>query len=221
MKFIVFAHHYEVMDAIEDSIVKKKISYIRVDGQIDSGKRYEAVRKFQNDPNCLVGILALTASSQGITLTAASTVVFAEMNWTPGIMVQAEDRCHRIGQNKSVNVYYCYGENTVDGMIYPRLKLKSEVFANILDGKQTEFNIENDEDVPLPQDMSEEDRKRLEKEAKLIERTIVQDEANRLQQTNISDFFFGSGMSSSKASTCAGETPIETTEVTTECQTLS
>ena len=87
MKFIVFAHHYEVMDAIEDSIVKKKISYIRIDGQIDSGKRYEAVRKFQNDPNCLVGILALTASSQGITLTAASTVVFAEMNWTPGIMV--------------------------------------------------------------------------------------------------------------------------------------
>lgn len=58
-------------------------------------------------------------------------------------------------------------------MIYPRLKLKSEVFANILDGKQTEFNIENDEDVPLPQDVSEEDAKRLEKEAKLIERTIV------------------------------------------------
>ena len=82
----------------------------------------------------MVGVLALTASSQGITLTAASTVVFAEMNWTPGIMVQAEDRCHRIGQNKSVNVYYCYGDNTVDGMIYPRLKLKSEVFANILDG---------------------------------------------------------------------------------------
>ena len=46
MKFIVFAHHYEVMDGIEDSIVKKKISYIRIDGQIDSGKRYEAVRKF-------------------------------------------------------------------------------------------------------------------------------------------------------------------------------
>ena len=58
-------------------------------------------------------------------------------------------------------------------MIYPRLKLKSEVFANILDGKQTEFNIENDEDVPMPQDVSEEDAKRLEKEAKLIERTIV------------------------------------------------
>ena len=72
-----------------------------------------------------------------------------------------------------MNVYYFYGENTVDGMIYPRLKLKSEVFANILDGKQTEFNIENDETVPLQEDISEEEQKRLEKEAKLIERTIV------------------------------------------------
>lgn len=145
-KFIVFAHHYEVLDQIEDSMVKKKIQYIRIDGQVDTGKRYEAVRKFQTNPNIMVGILSLTASSQGITLTAASTVVFAEMNWTPGIMVQAEDRVHRIGQVASVNVYYCYGENTVDTMIYPRLKLKSEVFANVLDGKQTEFKIDNDEE---------------------------------------------------------------------------
>jgi len=69
------------------------------------------------------------------------------MNWTPGIMVQAEDRCHRIGQANSVNVYYLFGENTVDAMIYPRLKLKSEVFANVLDGKKTEFQIENEDNI--------------------------------------------------------------------------
>jgi hypothetical protein len=45
-----------------------------------------------------------------------------------------------------VNVYYLFGENTVDALIYPRLKLKSEVFANVLDGKTTEFRIENDEE---------------------------------------------------------------------------
>lgn len=44
-----------------------------------------------------------------------------------------------------MNVYYLYGENTVDTMIYPRLKLKSEVYANILDGKETEFKIEGEE----------------------------------------------------------------------------
>ncbi len=45
-KFIVFAHHLEVLDQIEDSVVKKKIQYIRIDGRIDKAKRYEAVRKF-------------------------------------------------------------------------------------------------------------------------------------------------------------------------------
>jgi SWI/SNF-related matrix-associated actin-dependent regulator of chromatin subfamily A-like protein 1 len=151
VKFIVFAHHYEVMDQIEDAVVKKRINYIRIDGQIEATKRYEAVRRFQTDSNILVGILSLTASSQGITLTAATTVVFAEMNWTPGLMVQAEDRCHRIGQVNSVNVYYLFGEETVDAVIYPRLKLKSEVFASVLDGARTEFTMleDNDEEVQV------------------------------------------------------------------------
>jgi SWI/SNF-related matrix-associated actin-dependent regulator 1 of chromatin subfamily A len=63
VKFIIFAHHYDVMDAIEDFVVKKKVAYIRIDGQIEATKRYEAVRRFQQDPNVMIGILALTASS--------------------------------------------------------------------------------------------------------------------------------------------------------------
>jgi len=46
----------------------------------------------------------------------------------------------------SVNVYYLFGENTVDAMIYPRLKLKSEVFASVLDGAETDFKIENEDE---------------------------------------------------------------------------
>lgn len=88
--------------------------------------------------------MSLTASCTGITLTAASTVVFAEMTWTPGIMVQAEDRAHRIGQVQSVNIYYLIGENTLDAMIYPRLKLKSQVFSNVLDNKETDFEIHDE-----------------------------------------------------------------------------
>ena len=50
-------------------------------------------------------------------------------------MIQAEDRAHRIGQASSVSVYYLYGEDTIDSLIYPRLRLKSEVIANVVDGK--------------------------------------------------------------------------------------
>jgi len=43
---MIFGHHYEVLDAIESTVTNKKISHIRIDGKIDSTKRYEAVRKF-------------------------------------------------------------------------------------------------------------------------------------------------------------------------------
>ena len=86
-KFIIFAHHFEMLDAIEDQVVRKKVSHVRIDGRIEVQKRYEAVKKFQLEPECLIAILSLTACSTGITLTASSTVVFAEMCWTPGVMV--------------------------------------------------------------------------------------------------------------------------------------
>ncbi len=144
MKFIVFAHHYEVLDQIEDLMLKSLTSYIRIDGQICMDKRYEAVLKFQTDPKCFVAILSLTSSSQGITLTAANTVVFAELTWTPGLMIQAEDRVHRIGQVKCVSVYYMIGEGTLDSLIYPRLKLKSSVISSVIDsGCPKTFEITN------------------------------------------------------------------------------
>ena len=192
-KFLIFAHHYDVLDAIEEAVIKKKISHIRIDGKIETTKRYEAVRKFQTDPECLVAVLSLTASCTGITLTAASTVVFAEMNWTPGIMVQAEDRAHRIGQVASVNVYYLFGENTLDAMIYPRLKLKSEVFANVVDGKGTDFRIENEDEARQQIQRKFEERKnngKVMQKFEKISQQIQLQQGLEMQQTNISDFFF-------------------------------
>jgi len=50
-------------------------------------------------------------------------------------MVQAEDRAHRIGQAQSVTVYYLCAEDSIDNLIYPRLRLKSEVISSVIDGK--------------------------------------------------------------------------------------
>ena len=71
-----------------------------------------------------VALLSITAAGTGLTLTAASIVVFTEMHWTPSIMVQAEDRAHRIGQEKSVNCYYLFAKGTLDPNIYRKLQKK-------------------------------------------------------------------------------------------------
>ena len=71
--------------------------------------RKKHVRSFQDNFHIRAAVLSIMAANVGITLTAASTVVFAEMHWTPSQLVQAEDRAHRIGQRSCVNVHYLIG----------------------------------------------------------------------------------------------------------------
>jgi len=56
----------------------------------------------------------------------ASVVVFAEYTWTPGDLVQAEDRAHRIGQASSVNIYMLHVKNSIDDLIWQKLQSKLE-----------------------------------------------------------------------------------------------
>ena len=79
IKMLVFAHHFDVLNAIEDEVKKMKLKYIRIDGKVEVNKRYESVKQFQEDKSVKIGILSLTAAGVGFTLTAASTVIFAEV----------------------------------------------------------------------------------------------------------------------------------------------
>jgi hypothetical protein len=84
------------------------------------------------DPVCRIAVLSILAAGQAITLTAASTVVFAELHWTPGLLLQAEDRAHRIGQTAAVvRVEYVLGSGTVDELLVPLLRKKLGVLGEL------------------------------------------------------------------------------------------
>lgn len=74
------------MDQYEFHLMKLKLNYVRIDGQTSAEKKHEHIQTFQRDESCTIALLSIMATYQGITLTAASTVVFAEFYWTPGIM---------------------------------------------------------------------------------------------------------------------------------------
>lgn len=129
-KLLVFAHHTDVLDGIE-AAVKSKIgsNYIRIDGKTNSEQRHFFCRKFQFNDEIRVAILSITAANAGLDLSAANLVVFAELFWNPGILTQAEDRAHRIGQQDVVCVQYLVAAGTSDDYLWPMIQQKLDVLG--------------------------------------------------------------------------------------------
>ncbi|XP_064465934.1 SWI/SNF-related matrix-associated actin-dependent regulator of chromatin subfamily A-like protein 1 [Ornithodoros turicata] len=128
-KFLCFAHHQNVMDEICELLTNKTCSHIRIDGKTLPETRKQLCDKFQYDETCKVAVLSITAANAGITLSAASLVVFAELFWNPGILTQAEDRAHRIGQQNCVIVQYLVAKGTADDYIWPLVQKKLDILS--------------------------------------------------------------------------------------------
>ncbi len=117
-KCVVFAHHREVLDAVME---KYGNAAVRFDGSTSLTNRQAAVDRFQIDSECRVFAASIRAAGLGITLTASSHVVFAEIDWSPFIVSQAEDRLHRIGQTESVLVQHIVLEGSIDALMARRI----------------------------------------------------------------------------------------------------
>lgn len=106
-------------------------------------KRHDLVQQFQENNQIRIALLGISATGLGLTLTAASTILFAEMHWTPAIMLQAEDRAHRIGQVNSVNCHYLYGSGTLDDKLYAKLEYKLGIVSEMIDGSRKDLEVES------------------------------------------------------------------------------
>ncbi|XP_062516271.1 DNA annealing helicase and endonuclease ZRANB3-like isoform X2 [Corticium candelabrum] len=134
-KCLVFAHHLVVQRAIAEVFVKERIGFVHIYGEVPAHKRQEYVKRFQEDAETRVALLSLKAANTGLTLTAATHVVFTELYWNPGDLLQAEDRCHRIGQHQSVHIHYLIGKGSLDELLWLMLCRKVVVTSTTLNGK--------------------------------------------------------------------------------------
>ncbi|XP_036396711.1 DNA annealing helicase and endonuclease ZRANB3 [Megalops cyprinoides] len=142
LKFLVFAHHLTMLQACTEAVIEAKARYVRIDGSVPSSERIQLVHQFQNDPDTRVAILSIQAAGQGLTFTAATHVVFAELYWNPGHVKQAEDRAHRIGQTSSVHVHYLIAKGTFDTIMWGMLNRKETVTGSTLNGKKEYLKAE-------------------------------------------------------------------------------
>jgi SWI/SNF-related matrix-associated actin-dependent regulator of chromatin subfamily A-like protein 1 len=134
-KVIVFGHHKEVLSSIDEYVrTKLKTRTIKIDGTTAQQLRQGFCTDFQTDPAVRVAVLSITAAGVGLTLTAASMVVFAELYFNPGSLLQAEDRAHRIGQRDCVMVKYLLARGTIDDEMWDMVHKKLKVVGRSLTG---------------------------------------------------------------------------------------
>ena len=138
-KLIVFCYLKEVVQ-----ILKKEFKgAVSVTGDDNAQQKQLAVDKFQNDEKCKLIILNYKSGGVGLTLTAASNVLFVEFPWTAADCVQAEDRAHRNGQKNAVNCVYLLGEGTIDEYMYKLIQTKKTISDGVTgtDDEVAESNV--------------------------------------------------------------------------------
>jgi len=133
-KLVVFAVHRFVIDALMEKFSKIAV---KIDGSVSLSERNKAVEAFQGNDKIRLFVGNIKAAGVGLTLTASSNVVFLELPWTPGDLSQAEDRCHRIGQKDSVNIYFLLAPDTIEERLAHILDSKRKVLDAVLDGEIT------------------------------------------------------------------------------------
>lgn len=146
-KVIVFSQFTNTINTISEMLGQEKrasaygdkqeaIKCVTLTGQHNQDERQHAVDSFQKDDETKVFIANIIAGGVGITLTQASIVMFADMEWSPEIHSQAEDRAHRIGQEGTVNVYYYVLADTIEEDIVDILERKKSLIRAVMDGTQ-------------------------------------------------------------------------------------
>lgn len=148
-RVLIFTQMTRVLDILEDFMVMRGYKYCRIDGNTDYDIREESIDAF-NAPNSekFCFILSTRAGGLGINLQTADTCILYDSDWNPQADLQAQDRCHRLGQKKPVSVYRLVSENTVEEKIVERAQQKLKLDAMVVQqGRLKEKDKVSKEDI--------------------------------------------------------------------------
>lgn len=129
---VVFARHR----AVQEAVLARFPDAAHLLGRDSAEAREAAVRAFQAPDGPPLIVCATRVAGQGITLTRASNVAFLELEWTPALHDQAEDRCHRIGQRDAVTAWYLLAAGTIDETMAELIERKRGIVSAVTDGRR-------------------------------------------------------------------------------------
>ena len=130
-KIVVIARFIPEIHAIGKLLTKKGIRYAQISGEIKD--RDAQVAAFQNDPRVTVFIGQIATAGLGITLTAASTMVFYSMDYSMSNYEQTRARIHRVGQRQPCTYIHLVAKGTVDEKVLQALRDKANLAKTLVD----------------------------------------------------------------------------------------
>jgi len=142
-RILIFSQFKIMLDILEDYLDLREFKHERIDGSITGSKRQMAIDRFQAKESLdssFIMLLSTRAGGVGINLTAADTCIIYDSDWNPQNDLQAQARCHRIGQTKSVKVYRLLSRKSYEMQMFHMSSLKMGLDQAVLQG------IENNSD---------------------------------------------------------------------------
>ncbi|XP_015792513.1 SWI/SNF-related matrix-associated actin-dependent regulator of chromatin subfamily A containing DEAD/H box 1 [Tetranychus urticae] len=132
-RVLIFSQFTMMLDIMEEYLKIRKHEFLRLDGQTKVSDRLNLIDQFTDDTKIFVFLLSTRAGGLGINLTSANVVIIHDIDFNPYNDKQAEDRCHRVGQDAPVEIYRLISENSVEEGILKicdeKLKLGQDIYV--------------------------------------------------------------------------------------------
>lgn len=137
-KILLFSQFVSMLEILQDYCTYRGYNFCLLHGSMSLQERTEEIKHFNSSEDAFIFLISTKAGGLGLNLAAADTVIIYDSDWNPQGDIQAQDRCHRIGQNRPVVVYRLVIPNTVDEKIIERANAKRKLEKVII--KKGRFN---------------------------------------------------------------------------------
>ena len=138
-KAIIYSHHHAMINALDSFFNQLEMNHIVITGKTDPSERSILIQQFKTNPEINIALLTALTLSSGVTLNEASIVIFTEFEFTASLHLQCEDRVHRIGQEKDVDIFYLHAPGSIDDRLWDILETKLRTLGQIITSEITSF----------------------------------------------------------------------------------
>lgn len=149
-KTILFLKHQTLMKAVEQFLDENGFSnrYISISGQTDMKDRPALIARFRDMENdCMFAVLTSGSCATGLNITPIRRMIFLELDWSPSTLDQCECRIRRIGGAQHLQYFYIICEDSLDEMVFNKIKKKTALTTDVVDGGKEYGDFEFHEEV--------------------------------------------------------------------------